>query len=134
VSGEALISKNWDKLESDMQAALRYGVIHYPGTAYPGQEGNVVITGHSSYFPWDSGRFKDVFAVLHDMRKGDKILLYSNQKQFIYEVSSIEKVWPSDLNVLKPSAENKLTLITCTPLGTNIKRLVVEAKLISVKS
>jgi len=134
VSGESLISKNWDKLESDMQAALRYGVIHYPGTAYPGQEGNVVITGHSSYFPWDSGRFKDVFAVLHDMRKGDKILLYSNQKQFIYEVSSIEKVWPSDLNVLKPSAENKLTLITCTPLGTNIKRLVVEAKLISVKS
>lgn len=134
VSSEALMTKDWDKLESDMQGALRYGVIHYPGTAYPGQPGNIVVTGHSSYFPWDPGRFKDVFAVLHDMRAGDKILLYHNQQQYIYEVDTIKKIWPSDLNVLRPSPENKLTLITCTPLGTNIKRLIVEAKLIGVKS
>ncbi len=134
VTTESLIKKDWSKLETQMQEALRSGVIHYPGTARPGQQGNVVITGHSSYFPWDPGRFKDVFAVLHDLQEGDKMLLYFNQQQYIYEVTSIKKVWPSELEVLKPSTENKLTLITCTPLGTNLKRLVVEAKLIKIQS
>ncbi|MDD3861914.1 MAG: hypothetical protein PHP74_03450, partial [Candidatus Gracilibacteria bacterium] len=67
VSSKNLIEKNWNALEKDMQEALKDGVIHYPGTSYPGQKGNVVITGHSSYFPWDSGRFKDVFALLHQL-------------------------------------------------------------------
>lgn len=134
VTTESLIKKDWSKLETQMQEALRSGVIHYPGTARPGQQGNVVITGHSSYFPWDPGRFKDVFAVLHDLEVGDKMLLYFNQQQYIYEVTSIKKVWPSELDVLKPSTENKLTLITCTPVGTNLKRLVVEAKLIKIQS
>lgn len=134
VSTEALIKKDWAQLERDMQEALRFGVIHYPGTARPGQQGNIVITGHSSYFPWDPGRFKDVFAVLHDARIGDQILLYNNQKRYIYEVTNIKKIWPSELDVLKPSSENKLTLITCTPVGTNLKRLIVEAKLVKVES
>lgn len=134
VTTESLITKDWEKLETEMQEALRFGVIHYPGTARPGQQGNVVITGHSSYLPWDPGRFKDVFAVLHDVRESDKILLYYNQQQYIYEVTSIKKVWPSELEVLKPSIENKLTLITCTPVGTNLKRLIVEAKLIKIQS
>lgn len=133
VTTESLITKDWAKLETEMQEALRFGVIHYPGTARPGQQGNIVITGHSSYFPWDPGRFKDVFAVLHDLQEGDKILLYYNQQQYIYEVVSMKKVWPSELDVLKPSTENKLTLITCTPVGTNLKRLVVEAKLIKIQ-
>jgi len=134
VTTESLIKKDWEKLETEMQEALRFGVIHYPGTARPGQQGNVAITGHSSYFPWDQGRFKDVFAVLHDLQSGDKILLYYNQQQYIYEVTNLKKVWPSELEVLKPSTENKLTLITCTPVGTNLKRLVVEAKLIKIQS
>ncbi len=134
VSTDSIIKKDWEKLERDMQEALRFGVIHYPGTARPGQQGNVVITGHSSYFPWDPGRFKDVFAVLHDTKKGDQILMYNNQKRYIYEVTSIKKIWPSELDVLKPSKENKLTLITCTPVGTNLKRLIVEAKLLRVES
>lgn len=134
VSTESLIKKDWNQLEKDMQEALRGGVIHYPGTARPGQQGNIVVTGHSSYFPWDPGRFKDVFAVLHDMKVGDQVLLYNNQKRYIYEVTGMKKVWPSELEVLKPSSENKLTLITCTPIGTNLKRLIVEAKLVRVES
>lgn len=134
VSTESLIKKDWEKLETQMQEALQFGVIHYPGTARPGQQGNVVITGHSSYFPWDPGRFKDVFAVLHELQEGDRMLMYYNQQQYIYEVTTMKKVWPSELDVLKPSTENKLTLITCTPIGTNLKRLVVEAKLIKIQS
>lgn len=130
VKNENLIARQWDELEADIQKSLRNGVIHYPGTALPGENGNVVITGHSSYYAWDPGRFKDVFALLHDVKKGDKIVIYFNQKKYIYEVDLIKVVLPKDVDVLGPSKAEQITLITCTPIGTNLKRLIVQAKLI----
>lgn len=130
VKNENLIQRQWDDLEKDIQAALRNGVIHYPGTALPGDNGNVVITGHSSYYPWDPGRFKDVFALLHQVQMGDKIVVYFNQKKFVYQVDDIKVVLPKDVDVLAQTPTDQLTLITCTPIGTNLKRLIVTAKLI----
>lgn len=130
VKNENLIARKWDQLESDIQKALRNGVIHYPGTKLPGEDGNIVITGHSSYYAWDPGRFKDVFALLHDVRQGDRIVVYFNQKKYIYEVSNIKVVLPKDVDILGPSKSEQLTLITCTPIGTNLKRLIVTAKLV----
>jgi len=127
VSSEALIKKDWNALEKDMQKALKDGVVHYPGTSLPGQTGNIVITGHSSYFPWDPGRFKDVFALLHKVIKGDRIVMYWNQKKYLYEVTDIKVVSPSNIEVLKQTPNEQLTLITCTPVGTNLKRLIVVA-------
>ncbi len=131
VSSENLIKRDWKALEKDMQEALKNGVVHYPGTSLPGETGNVVITGHSSYFPWDPGRFKDVFALLHDVVLKDKIVVYYNQTKYIYEVENIQIVYPQDIDILKQTPDNKLTLITCTPVGTNLKRLVVTAKPVS---
>lgn len=127
VSSENLIKRDWAALEGDMQDALQYGVVHYPGTSIPGENGNVVITGHSSYFPWDPGRFKDVFALLHEVVEGDKIVVYYDQEKYLYEVEEIEVVLPENIDVLKQTPADKLTLITCTPVGTNLKRLVVTA-------
>lgn len=134
VSSENLIARNWDGLENDIQEKLKEGVIHYPGTGFPDKPGNTVITGHSSYFPWDPGRFKDVFALLNDVEKGDKIALYYDQNKYIYQVSDKKIVMPSEIDILKQpknNTENKLTLITCTPIGTNLKRLVVIGDLIA---
>lgn len=131
VSTENLIRKDWGALEKDIQQALRDGVVHYPGTSQPGQRGNVVITGHSSYFPWDPGRFKDVFALLHDVVVGDEILVYHDQKAFKYLVSEKKVVMPDEINVLTQQGDEKLTLITCTPVGTNLKRLIIIAKPVS---
>lgn len=132
VSSESLIKRDWAALEREMQEALRDGVVHYPGTSLPGQKGNVVITGHSSYFPWDSGRFKDVFALLHEVVLGDKIVVYHEQDKYLYEVDDIKIVLPKDIDVLKQTPDNKLTLITCTPVGTNLKRLIVSAKPLAI--
>jgi len=129
VSSEHLIEKDWNALEKDMQEALKNGVVHYPGTSLPDQTGNTVITGHSSYFPWDPGRFKDVFALLHEVVVGDKIAMYYNQHKYIYKVYEIKVVLPSNLEILKQTTGKRLTLITCTPVGTNLKRLVVIADL-----
>lgn len=130
VKNENLIARKWEELEGDIQKALHNGVIHYPGTALPGDNGNIVLTGHSSYYVWDPGRFKDVFALLHEVKIGDKIIIYFNQKKFIYEVFNIKTVLPKDVDVLAQSPNEQLTLITCTPIGTNLKRLIVTARLV----
>lgn len=127
VSSKNLVAHDWNALEKDMQEALKDGVIHYPGTSLPGQHGNIVITGHSSYFPWDPGRFKDVFALLHQLKIGDKIVIYYNQEKYIYEVTEKKVVKPTEINILKQTPDDKLTLITCTPVGTNLNRLIVTA-------
>ncbi|MEK7673429.1 MAG: class E sortase [Patescibacteria group bacterium] len=132
VSSDSLIKRDWGALEKEMQGALKNGVVHYPGTSLPGQTGNVVITGHSSYFPWDPGKFKDVFALLHQVVQGDKIIVYHNQDKYLYEVEEIKIVLPDNIDVLKQTTDDRITLITCTPVGTNLKRLIVVAKLIAV--
>ncbi len=132
VSSENLINRDWKALENDMQEALKNGVVHYPGTSLPGKTGNTVITGHSSYFPWDPGRFKDVFAVLDQLVLGDRIVVYYDQDKFTYEVKDIDIVLPSDIEVLKQTVDEKLTLITCTPVGTNLKRLIISAEPIAI--
>lgn len=137
VSSTHVIDRDWDALEQDIQGKLKDGVVHYPATSLPDRGGNTVITGHSSYFPWDPGRFKDVFALLHDVDVGEKVALYYKQKKYIYQISNKEVILPSNIDVLKQPENkelvNQLTLITCTPIGTNLKRLIVTGDLIEVQ-
>ncbi|MBD3270754.1 sortase [Candidatus Peregrinibacteria bacterium] len=128
VSTEKLIQRDWTGLEEQIQDALRHGVVHFPGTALPGQSGNVVVTGHSSYFPWDPGRFKDVFALLHQVSIGDEVVVYHNQQEYKYLVYDKKVVSPDQVEVLTQKGEERLTLITCTPVGTDINRLIVLAR------
>ena len=128
VAEEKLLLRDWTGLENDIQGALRNGVVHYPGTPQPNQSGNFVLTGHSSYFPWDPGRFKDVFAVLHNVVVGDEILVYHDMQKYRYKVEESFTITPDQISVLGDSGDNRLTLITCTPIGTNLKRLIVVAK------
>lgn len=125
---DKLIQRDWSGLENQIQEALRHGVVHFPGTAQPGDKGNVVITGHSSYFPWDPGRFKDVFALLHQVEVGDKVIVYNNQQKYEYQIYEKKVIKPSQVEVLTQEGEDRLTLITCTPVGTDLNRLVLLAK------
>jgi len=125
---QKLMNANWQSLEKTFQEDLKNGVIHYPGTANPGEVGNVFITGHSSYYPWDSGRYKSVFARLKDVEVGDDIIVYYNQEKHHYIVREKKEVKADDVSVLNQGDGKYLTLMTCTPVGTNIKRLVVIAE------
>lgn len=127
VPTDKLLRRDWAALENQIQEALRFGVVHFPGTALPGDKGNVVITGHSSYFPWDPGRFKDVFALLHQVSVGDRVIVYRDQTAYEYQIYDKQVVMPDQVEVLTQKGEDRLTLITCTPVGTNLKRLVVLA-------
>ncbi len=128
-STAALLRQDWTQVEADIQAALRDGVVHYPGTARPGQAGNFFVTGHSSYYPWDPGQYKTVFARLHELNVGDEYWVYFGGDKHRYIVRSKKEVSPSDVSVLdQPGDARTATLMTCTPIGTTLRRLIVKAE------
>lgn len=132
MSTEHIEGENWAELEKQIQSGLQKGVVHYPGTANPGQNGNVFITGHSSYYPWDPGQFKDVFAVLGQIEVGDEYYVYFDQKKYTYRVTEKLEVQPDNVDVLQQPYDKKIsTLMTCTPVGTTLRRLIVRAEQIS---
>lgn len=117
--------------EKTMLSNLQNGVVHYRGSALPDEMGNVFITGHSSYYAWDKGKYKTVFTLLPKLEKDDQIALAYNNQVYVYEVTEKIVVKPTDTWVLNPTDTPILSLMTCTPIGTNLKRLIVKAKPIS---
>lgn len=112
---------------------LHDGTVHYPGTALPGQTGNVAIFGHSSGVWWEPGHYKFVFTLLDQLTYGDKIFIEYKGVRYIYQVYNTMVVQPDDMSVLNQTGSHMLTLITCTPVGTSAKRLIIQAQQISPK-
>jgi sortase A len=118
--------------DSAIQNGLRSGVVHYGTTATPGQIGNNVIVGHSSNDLFDSGGYKFAFVLLDHLNNGDIIELNYQGKQYVYKVTNKAIVAPTDFSLVNVSTQKPLvTLITCTPPGTALKRLIVQAEQIS---
>ncbi|HUD11392.1 MAG TPA: class D sortase [Candidatus Saccharimonadia bacterium] len=114
--------------ESDIETSLQTGVVHYGDTALPGQAGNVAIFGHSSNDWWEPGNYKFVFVLLDKLAPGDNITIDYQSKRYVYQVTNSQVVNPTDISVLDPTSTPTLSLITCTPPGTSLRRLVVTAK------
>ncbi len=126
---DALMKEDWKQFETDIQVALKGGVVHYPGSARPGQAGNFFLTGHSSYYPWDDGKYKDVFARLHELDIGDTYAVYYGGDRHTYRVIKKYEVKPNNVSVLdQPSTKRISTLMTCTPVGTTLRRLIIQAE------
>lgn len=107
-------------------------LIHYPGTALPGEFGNVIIFGHSIlpifYNPKD---YKAIFSLIPTLKKGDTIHLYYDGVEYVYEVFDYLEVFPEEINVLEQHFDQKtLSLVTCVPPGTYKKRGIVRARLV----
>src|SRR5689334_22152478 len=100
---------------------LRRAVGHIPGTALPGEKGNVAISGHRDTF----------FRPLKNIRRNDIITLVTVLGEYRYRVLSTKIVSPSDIAVLDPSANEMLTLVTCYPfyfVGSAPNRFIVRAE------
>ena len=110
---------------------LRKGPGHYPGTAMPGQKGNFVVSGHRTTY---SAPFNRV----DELRDGDRILVDTRTKQFIYEVTDKKVVSPREVNVTAPvpfhpkrkAVERLITLTTCHPKFSAAKRLIIFGELV----
>lgn len=110
---------------------LSKGLVHLPGSALPGEKGNVFISGHSALsrlFNLKSA----IFANLKDLKKDDEVVVEAGGAKFRYQVTEVKVVRPDDLSVIpSPDPQGRyITLMTCVPPGLNFKRLVVSAKML----
>jgi len=106
---------------------LRRAAGHIPGTALPGETGNVGIAGHRDSF----------FRPLKDIAAGDQVVLTTPYGTFLYEVESTQIVGPRQVDVLDPTPEPALTLVTCYPfyyVGSAPKRFIVRAREIAFEA
>lgn len=110
---------------------LAKSLAHLPGSALPGEKGNVFISGHSALSQLFSLRTA-VFSKLSDLKKGNQIIVEASGSKFVYEVVGFKVVDPTDLSVLVPpdTQGRYISLMTCVPPGLNFKRLVVLGKMI----
>lgn len=124
---------NWDTelVEKTIQDKLLVGVAHLAGTAKPGQQGYVIITGHSSNYPWIKGQYNTIFAPLHKTKVGQSIIVNYQNHEYRYDITRIYEIKPDQLEVLQGGEGSGIRLITCTPVGTSLRRLVVEATQVS---
>lgn len=110
--------------------ALENGVAHLKKTSLPGDPGNTVIFGHSSYFKNKPGNYKTIFAKLNNLTIGATIQIKHQNKDLAYKVFEKKIVRPEDVSVVsQDNTKRNLTLITCWPIGTTKERLVILASL-----
>jgi len=128
-----VVYDNQSVVESDVETALEQGVVHYPTTFMPGQQGNAAFFGHSSNNIFNKGKYKFAFVLLHEMEPGDLFYLTYNGKVYTYKIFKKQVVEPTDTWVLNNVAGKSATatLITCDPPGTSLHRLVVWGEQIS---
>jgi sortase A len=111
-------------LEGVETRTLRHGIGHIPGTALPGESGNMGIAGHRDTY----------FRGLAGIRKHDRITVQTLDRDYEYVVDSIRIVEPDAVEVLKDSGQPVLTLVTCYPfyfVGPAPKRFIVRASLLT---
>ena len=120
---------------SEVMPAMNNGVAHYRiagASAFPGEVGNLVITGHSAGDIYSSNPYKYIFSGLERLEDGDLIYINYNSVRYTYKVVKKEVVDPSNVAALVVDTKKPiLTLVTCTPLGTSRNRLLVTAEQIS---
>ncbi len=119
--------------ENAIENALEGGVVHYPSTVNPGQNGNAAFFGHSSNNIFNPGKYKFAFVLLHTLTTGDIFYITYNNTEYAYRVFDRQVVPPSQVSVLNDTRGKTATaaLITCDPPGTSNNRLVVWGEQIS---
>lgn len=101
---------------------LKKGPGHYPKTSMPGELGNVVISGHRT-------TYGAPFYRLDELEVGDEIRLTDREGVYVYYVSEKKVVLPTDVSVIAPFTDARLTLTTCEPRFSAKKRLIIVAML-----
>ncbi|HYP05935.1 MAG TPA: class D sortase [Bryobacteraceae bacterium] len=100
---------------------LSRAVGHVPYTALPGEKGNVGVAAHRDTY----------FRGLRHVRHGDIIRVTTAAGVYLYEVDALKIVWPKNVEVLHPTPDRRITLVTCYPfnyVGSAPKRFIVQGK------
>lgn len=109
-------------VQGDGWEQLKKGVGQLIGTPNPGQTGNMVLSAHNDVFG-------QIFRHLDQLEDGDEVILYTNQRAFVYKVNQTRVVEPTQVEVLANTQEPVVTLISCYPYMVDNQRIVITAVL-----
>ena len=109
-------------VQGDGWEQLKKGVAQHIGSADPGESGNVVLSAHDDVYG-------ELFRHLDKLQPGDQVMLYTQQRQYVYTVDRTEIVEPTAVEVMASSGAPTITLISCYPYLVDRQRIVVFARL-----
>ncbi len=109
-------------VQGDGWEQLKKGVGQHIGSADPGEKNNVVLSAHNDVFG-------EIFRDLDKLKAGDQVILYTSQHAYTYLVTGSKLVEPNQVEVMTPSKDAIVTLISCTPYMVDKQRIVVTARL-----
>lgn len=114
-------------LDSQLEQGIRLTTLdrgpgHWPGTALPGQIGNVVVAAHRTSHGAE-------FRHLDQLEPGDEVIFTTETGAFTYRVTGTQIVTPDALWITDPTDTPTATLFACHPLGSTAKRIVVTLAL-----
>ena len=109
-------------VQGDEAEQLKKGVGQHPGTANPGEIGNMVLSGHND-------TFGEVFRYLDQLKPGDEIIIYTSARSYTYVIEGWTLVEPDQVEVMDPTPYESVTLISCYPYLVDNLRIIVKARI-----
>lgn len=106
---------------------LLKGAVRYPTSAMLGEEGTVLLFGHSSYLPIVHNQNFKAFNGIQKLVKGDTVSVYSATTEYRYTVVGVRLANASEDVVELPATGKHLALVTCDSFGTKSDRYVLTA-------
>jgi sortase A len=109
-------------VQGDSWEQLKKGVGQHLGTANPGERGNLVLSAHNDIFG-------EIFRHLDQLKAGDEIIVSAGSQRYRYVVHQRRVIAPTQVDVLQPTHDPTVTLISCYPYLVDNQRIVVSAEL-----
>jgi sortase A len=109
-------------VQGDGWEQLKKGVGQLLNTPDPGEDGNIVLSAHNDVFG-------EIFRHLDELQPGDEVILFTSQRTYTYVITDSQIVEPTQVEVIEPTSDPTLTLISCYPYMVDKKRIVVSASL-----
>lgn len=127
---EAPIVEAGGVTEEEYRSALDRGVLHFPDSPYPGEEGLAVLLGHSAPEGWPKIKYDWVFTEINDLKEGDEIEICFNDRLYNYTVvDDKEGKRIYDVGEDIPSLyekEKEIVLMSCWPPGERESRIGIR--------
>ena len=109
-------------VQGDGWEQLKKGVAQHTGSADPGESGNLVLSAHNDVFG-------EIFRHLDKLQPGEEIIVYTATHSFTYIITGVQIVSPTKVEVMAPTLNPTVTLISCYPYMIDNQRIVVQASL-----
>lgn len=107
-------------VQGDGWEQLKKGVAQHIGSPNPGEKGNTVLSGHNDVFG-------EVFRYLDQLKPGDVVILFTSRRQYTYVITGTQMVAPTAVEVMAPTTDSRITLISCHPYLVDVHRIIISA-------